>query len=154
MHQTDRKNEMPNKTFLRLIVFSILLSLSFQVGALEIIVNDSVSHKALPIETVTAIFRGRKKHWKEGKNNITVVLFKGTDKGTKLNRNLCINLLGIGYRGFSQEWKQSIYSIASKKPIYVDSRQEMIKIVSSTPGAIGFIDLPTEGDGYHVLQID
>jgi phosphate transport system substrate-binding protein len=108
-----------------------------------------VVNKDSKVENVTAVHLGKivrsdVKKWPDGKN-IVVVLHKDSEGETEtLERLIKINPADL--KALIAAHKDSI--------VMADSDAEVLKIVRSTPGAMGFVEIQSIDNSVNVVRVD
>ena len=126
-----------------------LVGFPLTAAALEIIAHPTVQQASLTSSKALAIFGGRVRSWPNG-IVIKVVLFKD---GSKQHYAFCRERLNVFPRQLQRAWDRQIFSGMTEGPYYVESREEMIEMISTQEGAIGYIDhYQTEG-GVNVIDV-
>jgi len=92
--------------------------------------NQTVNKRAL-----IAIYSLRTRKWPNG-NNLTVFVLE--DRHT-LHQQFCQQILGVLPYHLRRSWDRLIFSGKAKGPVEVNDMEEMKKMVSMTPGSIGYI---------------
>jgi ABC-type phosphate transport system substrate-binding protein len=108
-----------------------------------------VTNKDNNVSNVTAahlakIFRSEIKKWPDGKA-LVVVLHKDSAGETETLERL--NKLS------TSEWK-ALVTAHKDSIVLVDSDAEVLKIVQSTPGAVGFVDVRSVDNTVTVIRVD
>lgn len=124
----------------------------------EIIANSSIFQETISKRELRSIFSLKLRQWRTGERIIVVTYSDETSAGKTYHANFCKDALGVFPHQLQQAWDRSIYSGTGIPPKKVDSLEEMLKFISRTKGAIGYID---EGvidvkavDGVKVIKID
>jgi len=123
------------------LLFSVLgtLLLSFSVlasNSTSVITNKSCNVNALSSYELHAVFSLRQQFWDNGLN-IQLVTLRADHPDHKL---FTIERLGIQPFQLQRLWSRRIFQGLGKKPIIVDTPFELIQVVTSTPGAIGYVN--------------
>ena len=120
--------------------------------ASEVIVHSSVTEKVLSKQRLRLIFSQRLTHWPDGQP-IKVVVF---DAASEEHQKFCEAKLGLLPFQLQRNWDRSIYSGRNSAPVFVSNAQQMIRAVSSTRGAIGYVPqsfmLEGEKEGVNVIE--
>ncbi len=124
-----------------------LLAISRSATAVEYIYNHK--QQALPAFNLRAVFTSRMRRWPDG----TPVKLVSYHYDNPIFIQVC-SQMNIYPINFKRAWNMVIYSGGGEGPIFVNDKEEMIKVVKSTPGAIGYIEKVEKGDEINVLQID
>ncbi|MEH6578566.1 MAG: hypothetical protein V7731_16005 [Amphritea sp.] len=88
-------------------------------------------------------------HWPDGSRIRVFVL--PTEHPT--HRSFSIDTLNTYPYQLERAWKRLTFSGTGRAPMQLDSEQEMIKTVHSTPGSIGYISTATSKGESHVVEI-
>lgn len=125
---------------LRKLLF-ILLLLQSQIGWSEVIV-----HKTVPLEEIShhyllSVFSMRIRTWPDGQPVHVFVLPSNNDDHKKFVKEE----LGVFPYQLSNMWDRAVFSGAGQSPVLVDSAEEMVRMVNSTPGAIGYVMTQIQG---------
>ncbi|GAB2678639.1 hypothetical protein GCM10027170_05630 [Aliiglaciecola aliphaticivorans] len=124
---------MANVTF---ILMTMLATAAFaEDRTVNVIVNIDVKTEELTPAQLRKIFSMRQTVWPDGQA-ITVFVLK-TENPT--HQALCKNVLRMFPYQIERLWNKLAYSGLGDKPIELDNVQEMLKKVSTTPGAIGYM---------------
>ena len=124
-------------TLLQLCAACFALSATFSAPAQDIslILNPSVTASGLNRTDVREIFSARKQYWDDG-SKITVFVL---DSNASAHQAFCRQVLQIFPYQLERLWNQIIYSGQGDKPSVVTSESDMLKAVTTTPGAIGYV---------------
>ena len=137
----------------RLLLVQLLLVLSFSLSrtafAVDYIFNHHTQQQAISQFNLRAIFTSRMRRWPDG----TPVKLVTYNYDNTIFIDVC-SQMNIYPINFKRVWDMVIYSGGGEGPIFVNNREEMIKAVSSTPGAIGYLESVKKGDEINVLQIN
>lgn len=136
----------------RLLKISVLISwfaiMPVRLYAQEIIANKEVPVDSLTIHLARSIFAGRTTSWSNG---LPITIFVFPDRDNK-HIEFCSQALSIFPRQLRRSWDRMIYTGIGDGPIIVESEEEMIKRVTSTPGAIGYV-INHNGTEQYVIPI-
>jgi len=111
------------------------LSMTSFAATLKVIANASVEESELKLKDLRSIYTMKKSIWSNG-DRISVFVLSG-DNAT--HKDFCRSLLKVFPRQLESVWYRLVYSGTGEKPVSVSSEEEMVKRVSNTPGAIGYI---------------
>jgi len=114
-----------------------------------VIANPSVANELIARRTLRAIFGMRMRNWSNGES-ITVFVLDDRDPR---HMHFCESNLGMLPYNLRRHWDRLIFSGTGRAPIRVSTAEEMINLVRSTPGAIGYIREDLVDDSVSVLQI-
>lgn len=122
---------------------------STATNPVSVIANISVDLSALPLNDVRAIFTMKKRQWANGKNIQVYVL----DKDQSTHKEFCKRVLGVFPRQLQSIWHRLVFSGTGQAPIVLDNEEEMLKIIASTEGAIGYINKDKNDEDIKALTI-
>lgn len=118
----------------RLMALVLCLSVSSYSFSNEVIVHPGVD-KSLSRNTLRSIYSMKLQTWDDG-SEITVFIL---DPVGEDHRNFCLEVLNIFPYQLQRVWDVLVFSGTGQSPIVVESEQEMIERVKSTPGSIGYV---------------
>jgi len=121
---------------LKILIFICLSFMSLSVGAQSIIANPNVDVDSLSQSKARSIFLMRTTEWNNGIPIIVVAL----ESSDPLHIDFCKNILGLFPYQLQQIWDRIIFTGTGQSPRYARSIDEIKKLVSLTPGAVGYID--------------
>ncbi|PIE43106.1 MAG: hypothetical protein CSA50_06870 [Gammaproteobacteria bacterium] len=102
----------------------------------HVIVNRPAHTESLTLNELRAIFSLRARVWPDG-SKITVVSLNDQNP---VHRAFLLNTLKMLPHQLRRQWDRYIYSGIGHGPVVVDTMDEMVKTVNSTPGSIGYIE--------------
>ena len=114
-----------------------------------VIVNPSLAQDQVQRKTLRAIFGMRKRSWGDGQSITVFVL----DDGDERHLEFCEHSLGMLPYSLRRNWDRLIFSGTGRAPVRVKSIEEMMRLVATTPGAIGYIEKERADESVSVLQI-
>jgi ABC-type phosphate transport system substrate-binding protein len=117
---------------------------------IEIVVNSSVVDQSYTLADVRAIFAMRKTHWSNGEKIAVFVL----PDDNPLHRQFTKFKLNMFPHQFRRIWDRLIFSGIGQGPKEVESFSAMQKILSTTPGAIGYLKSPIKNKKVRVLNYE
>lgn len=126
------------------IVTAVLPSAS----ALEVVVHPSQGQASVTRNALRAMFGMRLRTWPDG-TPVKVFVF---DNESTDHRQFSKRILGIFPHQLSQAWDRLVFSGTGQAPEVVDSKEEMLLKIGSTPGAIGYLPQAMIDD--RVRQVD
>lgn len=135
---------------LALTLASVMLLWGTHARATDIVAHSSVAATSMPRSAAVAAFSMRMIRWPSG---LPVRVFVMREESPE-HQSLCKQLLDIYPYQLREAWNRLVYTGTGQAPIVVNTEEEMIEKVSSTPGAIGYVSrsLKTENN-IHVLGI-
>lgn len=105
-------------------------------AAVEVIVNQSVAVPFLPVSVVRSMFGMRQLQWPDG----TAVRVFVLPEQQMLHIGFCREILNIYPYQLRQSWNRLVYSGTGQAPVEVATEEEMLSMVATTPGAIGYVN--------------
>jgi len=128
------------RTLLLKALFILLLMIggiagSSPVRAQEVIINQSVQNRTVTQSSLRAIFSMRMRQWPDG-SPIKVFVLPTEDP---IHVSFSKSVLNTFPYQLKRSWEMLIYSGTGQGPTEVKSPREMLKAVSLTRGAIGYI---------------
>ncbi|WP_300671857.1 hypothetical protein [Desulfoluna sp.] len=130
-----------------LIVAMVLLA---GVASAEtiIICNPGVQEAEISQKTLQKIFLGKTTKW--GNNSkINIVVLKDTEQHKLFLKN-CIHRT---YSQWKSHWKKMVFTGKGIKPRQFDDTGAYLKYITSTPGAVGYIDAGLANDTVKILNV-
>jgi len=106
------------------------------VGAQSIIAHPNVDVGTISQSKARSIFLMRTTEWNNGVPIVVVAL----ESSDPLHIDFCKNILGLFPYQIQQIWDRIIFTGTGQSPHFADSKDEIKKLVSLIPGAIGYID--------------
>ena len=103
--------------------------------AQDAIVNRDVAERSVSQSSLRAIFSMHMSQWPDGRP-IRVFVLPSDDPG---HVAFAKNVLHVFPHQLKRSWDVLVYSGSGQAPTEVSSPEEMLKKVSSTPGAIGYL---------------
>lgn len=104
-------------------------------SAAQVIVNDSAIDFPLPAQELRLIFSMQKIYWPDGQKIQVYIL----PPNSELHKEFCVKQLEMMPYMLQRRWDRLIYSGTGERPVIVSSEVEMRKMISVTPGSIGYI---------------
>lgn len=128
----------------------LALSLSALLQAEPItIVHPGEAHITIERKTLRAAFGMTLQVWPDGQP-LTVFVFRDDDT---LHQQFCRKVLGVLPYTLRRNWDRLLFSGAAQAPIVVDSPNEMLRRVATTPGAIGYIEKEWVNESVSTVEI-
>jgi hypothetical protein len=136
---------------LMLRAYAVLLALGCAggVSAVEMIAHADVKVQLLNLNTARSMFGMRQAAWPDGTPVHVFVL----PEHYSLHASFCREILNIYPYQLHQSWNRLVYSGTGQAPVEVASEQEMVEKVSSTPGAIGYVNKVISNDPVHPISL-
>jgi len=111
---------------------------------MAVVVNKDNSVENVTAAHLSKIFRSEVKKWPDGKTVVLVLHKESAGEAETLER---FNKMS------ADEWK-ALISIHKDSIVMVDSDADVLKIVQSMPGAIGFVDVRSVDGTINVVKVD
>lgn len=121
---------------IKITLFVCLTFMSIVVDAQSVIAHPDVKVNKLSQAMMRSIFLMRSTAWEDG-TPVFVVTLEPSDP---LHIEFCKNILGLFPYQLQQIWDRIIFTGTGQSPHYAVSTDELKQLISSTPGAIGYID--------------
>lgn len=112
-----------------------LLCLSNAAYSVELISNNNLQVESLSLNVARAIFSGRMKYWEDG-TPVRVVML---NSNASMHVKFCSEVLQLYPRQLKRSWDMIVFSGGGEGPQIVSTEDELLKKVSLTAGAIGYI---------------
>lgn len=122
----------------QLVLISVLLVTSLlgaNTHACEIVVHPSVKDTELSQQKLRLIFSRRLIHWSDGQP-IKVFTFP---VDSEAHHTFCKEKLGFLPFHLQRNWSRLVYSGRGRAPVHLESYEEMLRAISKTEGAIGYM---------------
>ncbi len=113
------------------------------------VVNHQVSQDSISKHGLSAIFKMRLNKWKDG-SPITVFVLADDEP---LHKSFCKEVLNVFPHQMRRIWDRLVFSGSGQAPITLESENEMLQMLISTPGAIGYLKSSSIKKGVKALTI-
>lgn len=130
---------------LLLITGLFLLAINIQ-AQVAVVGNKSVSESSINISQLNDIYSSKVKNWKDGSK-----IIRFTSKTDDAISDKLFGAIGKSSIDMKKLWMKLQLTGEGMAPEALGSDEEVINKVSSTPGAIGFIDAKKVNDKVKVL---
>ena len=127
------KHRVP-RYFCLILLVSIALR-SNDLSAAEIVVHRAVEQGELTLNVARLLFTMRLLRWSDG-TRVRVFVLPDSDP---LHKVFAKRALDLYPRQLRRVWDRRLFSGSGGAPVTVDSVEEMLRRVSETPGAIGYL---------------
>ena len=149
-----------NKPFMFWYIFCFILLFSQEIYAQSnnghqpdhnnhVITHSSLNNSELNLNELRSIFSLRARKWPDG-TPITVFVLRDQNH---IHREFLLKTLKMLPHQLRRHWDRYIYSGIGQGPVVVESQEEMLSKVQSTPGAIGYIEGGVPNGRVHELSI-
>ena len=127
----------------------IWLNIGISHAASVVIVNPSVQAEDIDAQTLGRIYAMQIKNWNDGQP-VRVFTFPSN---SKVHHQFVISKMKIQPHQLERLWNRLIFTGTGRTPTIVNSAQEMLQKVKSTPGAIGYVTDSDVTSGVKVLVV-
>ena len=140
--------------FLLSVLFLAIIGFGFSspgvVMAEDIVVigNRSVPASQLSAGEIKKIYLGKKKVWSNGLKVVFVKLGKG-DVSKKFLKKYVKKNQGM----FDKYWKKKMFTGSGTPPIVFDKEKDLVKYVSETKGAVGYVSAGSYSESVKFLSV-
>ena len=118
-----------------LTFFLLTASQAFAVNHYEVVINKSVGENHISAHSLRSVFSMHLKTWPDG-TKIRVFVLADDDPLHQIFSKEKLNVFPYQLRS---TWDRLVFSGTGQAPIKVNSIEEMLEKVTSTPGAIGYL---------------
>ncbi len=132
-----------------LIVFLFSISQARADNHYEVVINKGVGENILSANSLRSIFSMHLKTWSDG-TKIRVFVLPDDDQ---LHQSFSKEKLNVFPYQLRSIWDKLVFSGTGQAPIKVNSTEEMLTKVASTPGAIGYLRRANINENVKVLEI-
>lgn len=126
-----------------------MMTMAIPAQGITVITNASVDRSELQLTELRAIFTMKKRLWSDGQPVQVYVLTPEQDS----HREFCKQVLGVFPRQLQSIWHRLVYSGTGEAPIELNNEQEMLEVIASTKGAIGYIQQEQDHEQITILNI-
>lgn len=113
------------------------------------IVHTGEGHTHIERKTLRAAFGMTLQVWPNGR---PVTVFVLSDDNP-LHQQFCRKVLGVLPYTLRRNWDRLLFSGAAQAPIALQTSQEMLYRVATTPGAIGYIEKELSNDSVSIIEV-
>ncbi|MBT0586757.1 hypothetical protein [Alteromonas oceanisediminis] len=139
--------------FFHLVICLLLTLFSYEIGAQQVdtyvIAHPAVTQASVSERQLRRIFMLKQRTWDSGEP-ISLIVFSSDNN--KHSQFLKQTLKLFPYQ-LEREWNKLIYSGQSAPPMIATSTQNMLKLVSNTPGAIGYIVSSAPDQAVKIIEV-
>ena len=127
----------------------LLLPLSASAASYKVIVNNAVNVNSLSKKEISDLFMKRTPKWSNG---TPVVPVDQSDRSA-VRDEFSKTIHGKPTAAVKSYWQQQIFSGRDVPPVEKTSDAEVLALVRSNPGAIGYVDAAADTGGVRVLTV-
>ena len=140
---------MKRITHLLAVALIALIPVNATAGSFKVIVNGAVRVDALSKKEVSDLFMKRTPKWSNG----TPVMAVDQSDRSAVRDEFSKTIHGKPTAAVKSYWQQQIFSGRDVPPVEKASDSEVVALVRSNPGAIGYVDAAADTSGVKVLTI-
>lgn len=115
-----------------------------------VIVNSANPQRKISQTGLNAIFNMHLRHWSDG-SPITVYVLNDEDP---LHKTFCKQKLHVFPHQIRRGWDRLVFSGTGQAPLQVETKEDMLKQVSETPGAVGYLSGKNLTANVKILEIE
>lgn len=135
----------------RLILFLLSPLIPLSVAAETIIAHSSVQQDQLKRSYALSVFSMKAGRWPDGQKISVFVLPDRHPSHIRFVKN-SLHIFPYQLRNI---WDRAVFSGTGQPPVTVSDREQMLLMVRSTKGAIGYLDQGWEGaNGVKIIYVD
>jgi len=127
----------------------LLLPLSASAASFKVIVNNAVNVSSLSRKEVSDLFMKRTPKWSNG---TPVVPVDQSDRSA-VREEFSKAIHGKPTAAVKSYWQQQIFSGRDVPPVEKTSDAEVLALVRSNPGAVGYVEAAADTSGVKVLTV-
>jgi ABC-type phosphate transport system substrate-binding protein len=129
---------MKNRYRILMLFFCSIVCCGVPVNVISsevlIIANPSVPANSLGPKEIKNLFLGKTTQW-ENHETVTIVV----SKDINVHKSFLDRFIKRTDAQFKNVWRQNLFTGKGKQPVKVETSEELLKYVSETKGAIGYI---------------
>lgn len=118
-------------------------------GDLVPVVNQQVKQNTISQHGLSAIFKMRLHKWKDN-SSITVYVLADD---SPLHQTFCKKILNVFPHQMRRFWDRLVFSGSGQAPVTLQTENEMLEMLATTPGAIGYLRADRIVEGIKALSI-
>ncbi|GGC59576.1 hypothetical protein [Marinobacter halophilus] len=109
----------------------------------KVLLNESVNAESLNFAFLSQVFAMQVRRWPNG---VPIEVFM-LPKNSEVHREFVLRRLKIQPHQLDRIWNRMLFTGTGKAPTVVESEADMLEMVRTTPGAIGYVSVgfPVEG---------
>jgi ABC-type phosphate transport system substrate-binding protein len=151
----DSKRPSSGRSYIR-IMTGISLVLCFlatyvaaQTTEYKVVTHSSNSISSISKKDLSWLFLKRRTNWSSGE------LAKPIDQAptSEVRISFTTEVMGRSVRQVESHWNAQVFSGKSSPPKIAKSDQEVLELVKTIPGAVGYVSADADLDGVKVLEI-
>lgn len=136
------------RIIIAIIVASMVIPGLATAGDPVLICNPSVQESALSKQELKNIFLGKKTTWKDNSKAIFVI-----QKNAPVHKVFLKKYVDKTTSQFANYWKKRVFTGKGASPQSLPSDQEVIKFVSETSGAVGYVSSGVGLDNVKTIKV-
>jgi len=132
------------KRFALTMISALLLATPCFAHHMAVVVSKENSVDNIPSAQLGKVFRAETKKWPDGK--FVVLVFHRASPGEMVTLQHLNKMSAAQLQAWTTEHRDSLK--------FVDSDQDVLAIVESTPGAVGLVDVRSVNDHVKIVHVD
>lgn len=132
-----------------LLFITLAISAFSQAAPIKVIANPSVKVDELNASQLRAIFSMKQASWPDGQPIKVFVL----PNQHQSHQQFCKRVLRMFPYQVERIWNKLTYSGLGDLPVLVNSEEEMLAMVLTNPGAIGYVVESASDEGIHTIRL-
>ncbi|MBI9093133.1 MAG: substrate-binding domain-containing protein, partial [Desulfobacterium sp.] len=134
-----------------IICFIVIMAFFTGIACAEtvIICNPGVQETTIAPKALQKIFLGKTTKWGDN-SKINIVVLKDTDQ----HKLFLESYIHRTYSQWKSHWKKMVFTGKGVKPKQFDDAGTYLGYISSTPGAVGYIDAGLANDTVKILSVN
>ncbi len=145
----DINQRLPATAICGLLLAMLLLCVANVSSAQELITNANLAGSTLSQNEARLLFTLRLQHWPD-KRPVKVFVLPDNHP---LHSEFSKTVLGLFPYQLRRVWDRQVFSGTGQVPVTVDTEEEMLRLVASTPGGIGYLDRLPSDDRVQVIEV-
>ncbi len=139
---------MKTKVIVAALVVTMLVPVLYAAEDVVLVGNPSIKELTLTEKEIKKIFLGKKIAW-DDRTKIVIAL----QKAPAVHSAFLIRYIHQSPSMFANLWKRQVFTGKVASPKYLPNNQEMIRFISETKGAIGYVSSGTNVDAVKTFRL-
>lgn len=132
------------RRFAIILISALLLATPCFAHHMAVVVSKETAVDNITSAQLGKIFRGETKKWSDGR--FVVLVFHHASPGETITLQHLNKMTSLQLQAWTTEHHDSLK--------FVDSDQDVLNAVETTPGAIGLVDVRSVTDGVKIVRVD
>lgn len=117
-------------------------------SASKVLINDDVESKAIDSTFLSQVFAMQIRKWPNG---VAIHVYT-LPTNSQQHRQFVIEKLKIQTHQLDRIWNRMLFTGTGKAPTVVNTEREMVEVIRSQPGAVGYVSREYPAEGVRVLE--